>query len=79
VAVTPDELGDAWHGGKVHLPLVVASQRQLFGRPNAGLDMIFDFPRLIAHVAKTRELEAGSIMSAPGRCLTSRAACSVLP
>jgi fumarylacetoacetate (FAA) hydrolase len=62
VAVTPDELGEAWDGGKVHLPLVVHLNDQLFGRPNAGVDMTFDFPRLIAHVAKTRELEAGSII-----------------
>ena len=61
VAVTPDELGDAWDGGKVHLPLVHLND-ELFGRPNAGVDMTFDFPRLIAHVAKTRELEAGSII-----------------
>ena len=62
VAVTPDELGDAWDGSKVHLPLVVHLNGELFGRPNAGVDMTFDFPQLIAHVAKTRELEAGSII-----------------
>ena len=62
VAVTPDELGEAWDGGKVHLPLVVHLNGELFGRPNAGVDMTFDFPQLIAHVAKTRELEAGSII-----------------
>jgi fumarylacetoacetate (FAA) hydrolase len=62
VAVTPDELGDAWDGGKVHLPLVVHLNNALFGRPNAGVDMTFDFGQLIAHVAKTRELEAGSII-----------------
>ena len=62
VAVSPDELGDAWDGGKVHLPLEVRLNGALFGRPNAGVDMTFDFPRLIAHVAKTRELEAGSII-----------------
>ena len=62
VAVTPDELGEAWDGGKVHLPLVVHLNDELFGRPNAGVDMTFDFPRLIAHVARTRELEAGSII-----------------
>jgi len=62
VAVTPDELGDAWDGGKVHLPLVVHLNGELFGRPNAGVDMTFDFGQLIAHVAKTRELEAGSIV-----------------
>lgn len=62
VAVTPDELGAAWRDGKVHLPLVVHLNGQLFGRPNAGVDMTFNFPRLIAHVARTRYLGAGSIV-----------------
>ena len=62
VAVTPDELGDAWHDGRVHLPLVTHLNGALFGRPNAGVDMTFNFPQLIAHAAKTRELEAGTIV-----------------
>jgi len=62
VAVTPDELGAAWQGGKVHLPLISHCNGRLFGRPNAGADMTFGFATLIAHVAKTRELEAGSIV-----------------
>jgi fumarylacetoacetate (FAA) hydrolase len=62
VAVTPDELGEAWGQAKVHLPLVVHLNGKLFGRPNAGVDMTFDFGRLIAHVARTRELGAGSIV-----------------
>jgi fumarylacetoacetate (FAA) hydrolase len=62
VAVTPDELGAAWDGAKVSLPLVVDINDTPFGRPNAGQDMTFDFPQLIAHLAKTRELEAGSII-----------------
>ena len=62
VAVTPDELGNAWDGAKVSLPLIVHINRQLFGRPNAGTDMTFDFPTLIAHAARTRELEAGTII-----------------
>lgn len=62
VAVTPDELGAAWRDGKLHLPLTVTLNGALFGRPNAGVDMTFDFGRLIAHVAKTRELAAGSII-----------------
>jgi fumarylacetoacetate (FAA) hydrolase len=62
VAVTPDELGDAWDGAKVNLPLVVHINGQLFGRPNAGIDMTFDFVTLIAHAARTRELEAGTII-----------------
>ena len=62
VAVTADELGDAWREGRVHLPLVAHLNGALFGRPDAGLDMTFNFAQLIAHVAKTRELEAGSIV-----------------
>jgi fumarylacetoacetate (FAA) hydrolase len=62
VAVTPDELGDAWRDGMVHLPLVAHLNGVLFGRPNAGIDMTFSFPRLIAHLARTRELEAGTIV-----------------
>jgi len=62
VAVTPDELGDAWDGGKALLPLVSHLNGTLFGRPDAGVDMTFDFPRLIAHVTRTRRLGAGSIV-----------------
>jgi len=62
VAVTPDELGPHWKDGKVHLPLLVDLNGQRFGSPNAGVDMTFSFHDLIAHVAKTRELEAGSII-----------------
>jgi len=61
-AVTPDELGDAWDGGKLSLPLVSHVNGQLFGRPEAGIDMTFDFPTLIAHVTKTRRLGAGAII-----------------
>jgi len=62
VAVTPDELGDAWDGSKVHLPLNTYYNNKLFGSPNAGVDMTFDFPTLIAHAAKTRPLSAGTII-----------------
>lgn len=62
VAVTPDELGSAWDGGKVHLPLSTYRNNQWLGSPNAGIDMVFDFPTLIAHAAKTRPLCAGSII-----------------
>jgi fumarylacetoacetate (FAA) hydrolase len=62
VAVTPDELGDAWHGGKLHLPLLVEVNGGRFGAPDAGTDMVFSFPQLIAHAAKTRALAAGSIV-----------------
>lgn len=61
-AVTPDELGGAWSGGKVHLPLVSHINGQLFGEPDAGVDMTFDFTQLIAHVTKTRRLGAGTII-----------------
>jgi fumarylacetoacetate (FAA) hydrolase len=62
VAVTPDELGVAWVDTKVHRPLEVELNGKPFGRPDAGLDMTFNFARLIAHLAKTRELEAGSVI-----------------
>ncbi|WP_439528815.1 fumarylacetoacetate hydrolase family protein [Pannonibacter sp.] len=62
VAVTPEELGEAWDGGKVHLPLRVDVNGKPFGRANAGVDMTFDFPTLVAHAAKTRPLTAGSII-----------------
>jgi fumarylacetoacetate (FAA) hydrolase len=62
VAVTPDELGDAWSGGKVSLPLHVDLNGKAFGRAHAGEDMTFDFGRLVAHAAKTRPLAAGSII-----------------
>jgi fumarylacetoacetate (FAA) hydrolase len=62
VAVTPDELGDAWRDARVHLPLVVHVNGQPFGRPDAGTDMTFSFAQLIEHAAKTRRLGAGSIV-----------------
>jgi fumarylacetoacetate (FAA) hydrolase len=62
VAVTPDELNDAWRDSKLHLPLTVHWNGRLFGRANAGADMQFDFARLIAHAAKTRKLAAGTII-----------------
>jgi fumarylacetoacetate (FAA) hydrolase len=62
VAVTADELGDAWDGDKLDLPLLSTLNGQLFGRPCAGVDMTFDFPTLIAHAAKTRPLAAGTIV-----------------
>ena len=61
VAVTPDELGPAWRDGKVHLPLRVELNDEPFGCPDAGQDMSFDFPQLIAHAARTRRLAAGTI------------------
>ncbi|NOI15587.1 fumarylacetoacetate hydrolase family protein [Vibrio hepatarius] len=62
VAVTPDELGDAWDGGKVNLPLLSHYNNEPFGCPNAGVDMTFEFPELVAHAAKTRPLSAGAII-----------------
>lgn len=62
VAVTPDELGDAWDGGKLSLPLCVDLNGKPFGRAEAGVDMTFDFPTLIAHAARTRPLSAGAII-----------------
>jgi len=62
VAVTPDELGAAWDGGKVSLPLMVDLNGKPFGRANAGIGMTFDFPALIAHAAATRPLRAGTLI-----------------
>jgi len=62
IAVTPAELGSVWSEGKLHLPLITTLNGKEFGRPNAGIDMTFHFGQLIAHVAKTRHLEAGSII-----------------
>ncbi len=62
VAVTPDELGAAWRDGKVHLPLRVDLNGEPFGCPDAGQDMTFDFPQLVAHAARTRRLAAGTII-----------------
>jgi len=62
VAITPDELGDSWIDTRVHRPLTVHLNGALFGQPDAGTDMVFNFAQLIAHAAKTRELSAGSII-----------------
>jgi len=62
VAVTPDELGDAWQGGRVHLALESRWNGRRVGLTDAGPEMSFHFGQLIAHVAKTRRLRAGSIV-----------------
>ena len=62
VLATPDELGDAWDGRKVSLPLLASLNGVLVGAPNAGVDMTFDFPTLIAHCAKSRSLMAGTVI-----------------
>jgi fumarylacetoacetate (FAA) hydrolase len=82
VAVTPDELGSAWHDGRVHLPLISHINNVLFGSPNAGVDMTFNFHQLLAHAARTRRLGAGTILgsgtvsnvdrSAGSSCLAER-------
>ncbi|XQA75720.1 fumarylacetoacetate hydrolase family protein [Xanthomonas sacchari] len=62
VFVTPDELGEAWQGNKVHLPLLTHINGAWFGAPEAGEDMQFDFAQLVAHAAKTRPLAAGAVV-----------------
>jgi fumarylacetoacetate (FAA) hydrolase len=62
VAVTPDELGAAWDGARLALPLLSSVNGAPLGRPDAGMDMTFDFGELIAHAAKTRPLLAGAII-----------------
>ncbi len=61
-AVTPDELGDAWRGGRVHLPLRSIYNGEVFGEPEAGPEMHFSFFDLIEHCSKTRSLTAGTIL-----------------
>jgi len=62
VAVTPDELGDAWQDGTFNLPLVTTLNGEVFGSPECGVDMTFNFLQLIEHVTKTRRLGAGTII-----------------
>ncbi len=62
VAVTPDELGADWDGGRLHRPVAVHLNGQPFGAPEAGVDMTFDFAQLVAHCARTRNLRAGTIV-----------------
>jgi len=62
VLATPDELGDAWRGEKVHLPMRTWINGSWFGEAEAGVDMQFSFADLVAHAAKTRPLAAGTIV-----------------
>ncbi|MBT5384536.1 MAG: fumarylacetoacetate hydrolase family protein [Kordiimonadaceae bacterium] len=62
VFVTPEELGDAWDGKKLHLPLHAILNGKKIGSPNAGIDMTFDFCKLIEHAAKTRDLDPGTVV-----------------
>lgn len=64
VAVTPDELGHAWDGNKLSLPILSEVNGRQMGQPNAGIDMFFTYPQLIAHAARTRKLGAGTIIGA---------------
>ncbi|PLW68974.1 fumarylacetoacetate hydrolase family protein [Pseudohalioglobus lutimaris] len=84
VLATPDELGDAWDGARLHLPLRASLNGKLIGSPNAGVDMTFDFPTLIAHCAKSRSLMAGTVIgsgtvsnvgSADGSCCLAEVRC----
>jgi fumarylacetoacetate (FAA) hydrolase len=63
VAATPDELGDAWTGGTARLPLVCHINGTLLGRPNAGIDMSFDFPQIVAHATQSRPLPTGTVIA----------------
>jgi fumarylacetoacetate (FAA) hydrolase len=62
VAVTPDELGEAWQGGRVQLALRSTWNGKLVGQPHAGTDMVFNFPQLVAHLCKSRNARAGTIV-----------------
>lgn len=62
VAITPDELGESWNGKKLYLQLTTYLNDVLFGEPETAVDMTFDFPTLVAHAAKTRNLSAGTII-----------------
>jgi len=62
VCVTPEELGEAWDGNRLHRALHVRLNAEAFGKAEAGVDMTFDFPALIAHAARTRPLGAGTII-----------------
>lgn len=61
-AVTPDEVGAAWREGRLHLPVEVRWNGERFGAPDAGVGMQFGFGELIAHIARTRPLGAGTIV-----------------
>ena len=74
VAVTPEGLGPAWDGARLHLPLSCRVNGALVGQPHAGRDMTFDFPRLIAHAARTRRLSAGTVIGSGTVSNTERAA-----
>jgi len=64
VAVTPDELGEAWDGSKLSLPIVSTVNGRQMGNANTGKDMFFSYPELIVHAARTRQLGAGTLIGA---------------
>jgi fumarylacetoacetate (FAA) hydrolase len=64
VVATPDELGAAWDGGRVSLPLLCQVNGEELGRPNAGHDMSFDFREIIAVACTYRPLCAGTVIAA---------------
>jgi len=64
VAATPDTLGPAWDGLRLHGRLRTAINGRMLGNPDAGQDMFFTYPELIAHAARTRDLAAGTIIAA---------------
>jgi len=64
VAATPDEFGEAWRDGLLHLPVQVHWNGRKVGEAHAGTDAVFTFPQLIAHAAMTRNLRAGSVVGA---------------
>jgi fumarylacetoacetate (FAA) hydrolase len=73
VAVTPDELGDAWKDGRVHMPLQVQWNGERFGEPQ-GSEMNFSFAQLVAHAARTRRLTAGTVIGSGTVSNVSRSA-----
>ena len=64
VAVTPAALGEAWRGGMLHRPVHIQLNGQWFGHPDAGQETVFHFGQILAHLARTRGLAAGSIVGA---------------
>jgi fumarylacetoacetate (FAA) hydrolase len=72
-AVTPDELGDAWRDGRLHLRLRSYRNGELVGDPEAGPEMHFSFFELVAHLAKTRSYTAGTILGSGTVSNTDRA------
>jgi fumarylacetoacetate (FAA) hydrolase len=74
VAVTPDALGAAWDGARLHGPVCSSVNGSVIGHPDCGIDMTFDFPELIAHAARTRRLGAGTILGSGTVSNTNRSA-----